>query len=336
MNSKSVEMGKSFKDQHVLITGGSQGIGLALARLFIADGAQLTLLARGTGKLLAAQEQLKELCPDGVVHVVSADVTDGHNLRAVLDHVEAQYGQIDIAICNAGRGYSKLLVDQTLEEAQEIMQVNYFGCYNTSHALVPRMLERGSGHISFVCSMIYISPMAGASGYCSTKAAVRHFADSLRSELVGTGVTVSVGYPPDTQTPGLEAENREKAEIVHRLFEQTKEKVHSAESVAKCLYTGMRRGDYHLPTPVLLHRLGLSMVAGATPKPKWSIFEILISPLLALLGICIRMMHDSVVRDWARARPVGKVPAVSVAAVRPDTVGTCDAAALKPKDPTPL
>ena len=65
----------------------------------------------------------QEVAPDGVVHTVSADVSDGHRLRGILDFVENSYGQIDVAICNAGRGCAKLLVNQTLEEAQEVMQV---------------------------------------------------------------------------------------------------------------------------------------------------------------------------------------------------------------------
>lgn len=61
--------------------------------------------------------------PDGVVHAVPADVCDGHRLRAIIDHVEDAYGPIDVAVCNAGRGCAKLIVNQTLEEAQELMQV---------------------------------------------------------------------------------------------------------------------------------------------------------------------------------------------------------------------
>lgn len=169
------------------------------------------------------------------------------------------------------------------------------------------MIERGSGHISFVSSMIYASPMAGFTSYCPTKAAVRHFADALRSELVGTGVSVSVGYPPDTQTPGLEKENEEKASIVHELFEQTKEKVHNATVVAECLYHGLQKGHYHLPTPVLLHRLVLSMVAGITPRTRWTIVEVLLAPLLVLFGVAMRLIQDRVVRDWNKTRLLAKV-----------------------------
>lgn len=164
------------------------------------------------------------------------------------------------------------------------------------------MIERGSGHISFMSSMIYASPMAGFTGYCPSKAAVRHLADALRSELLGTGVTVSVAYPPDTRTPGLEKENAEKAGVVHAVFQQTKEKIHSADAVAQCLYTGLRRGDYHLPTPVLLHRLALSVVAGFTPKPTWAVVEFLLAPLLVILAIAIRFVQDRAVLNYPQTK----------------------------------
>jgi len=73
------------------------------------------------------------------VHVVSADVRDGHRLSTILDFVETDYGAIDVAICNAGRGFAKLLVNQTLEEAQEVMQVRFLhACSHTASVHFPR------------------------------------------------------------------------------------------------------------------------------------------------------------------------------------------------------
>lgn len=183
--------------------------------------------------------------------------------------------------------------------------------------------------------MIYASPMAGFTSYCPTKAAVRHFADALRSELVGTGVTVSVGYPPDTQTPGLDKENKDKASIVHALFERTKEKVHSADVVAECLYRGLQRGDYHLPTPVLLHRLALSIVAGTTPKPRWAIIEFLMAPLLVILAVAIRIAQDRVVRSWAQSRPVNQVCRHSAAHDPSQRCSACHSRTPRMRGPCP-
>lgn len=182
------------------------------------------------------------------------------------------------------------------------MQVNYLGSYYTAHALVPGMISRGEGHICFISSMAYVNPMAGFTGYGPSKAAVRHLADCMRSELSGTGVTVSVGYPPDTETPGFENENKSKSGVVHALLESENEVVHSPETVAACLFKGLQRRAYHLPTPVLFHRLGLSLVAGITPRPLWLILEMLIAPILVLVAFVSQTQQDAVVRKWRAAQ----------------------------------
>lgn len=182
------------------------------------------------------------------------------------------------------------------------------GCYYTAHTLLPGMISRGTGHLCFVSSMVYANPMAGYSGYAPTKAAVRHLADCLRSELSGTGVTVSLGYPPDTQTPGFDVENQTKAGVTHAIMEHENESVHTPESVAVCMMRGLRRGAYHLPTPSLFHSLGLSLVAGITPRPRWILLEVLLAPLLVIVSWITYVQQDAVVRKWRAAQALKARP----------------------------
>lgn len=188
------------------------------------------------------------------------------------------------------------------------------GCYYTAHALLPGMIARRAGHICFISSMVYVSPMAGYTSYSPTKAAVRHLADCLRSELAGTGVTVSVGYPPDTQTPGFEVENETKSGVTHAIMEHEGEIVHTPAAVAACLFRGLRRGAYHLPTPSLLHSLALSLVAGLTPRPRWLLLEALLAPILVIVGWVTYVQQDAVVRKWRAAQPRQARPPVLCAA----------------------
>ena len=185
------------------------------------------------------------------------------------------------------------------------MQVNYWGCYSTAHVLLPGMLARKGGHLCFVASMLYVAPMAGYSGYCPTKAAVRHLADSLRSELIGTGVSVSVGYPPDTETPGFDKENETKPGETVAIMDAMQDQVYTADAVAKCMFAGLQAGRYHLPTPDFLHNLGLSMVAGLTPRPKWAVIEILLAPFLVIAALIMRSQQD---RAVARFRLKSQAP----------------------------
>eukprot|EP00892_Ulva_mutabilis_P009513 jgi/Ulvmu1/6934/UM032_0012.1 len=288
----------SFTDKHVLITGGSEGIGLALAERFLGDGASVTLLARNLDKLKTAESELKAAHPNGTVRVASADVAISAQIKDTILRIESEYGRVDVAVCNAGLAIPKLMVDQTLEEAERVMQVNYFGAYYTAHALLPGMIARGKGHLCFISSMAYVNPMAGFTSYSPSKAAVRHMADCLRSEVSGTGVTISVGYPPDTETPGFSEENKSKSGVVHAIMASEHEVVHSPQAVAKSLFSGLKSGAYHLSTPVLFHRLGLSLVAGITPRPLWLILEMFLAPILVLVAVISQTQQDKVVKRW--------------------------------------
>lgn len=178
------------------------------------------------------------------------------------------------------------------------MQVNYWGCYNIAHVLLPGMLARKTGHLCFVASMAFVAPIAGYSGYCPTKAAVRHLADCLRSEVIGTGVSVSVGYPPDTQTPGFDKENETKPGETVAIMEAMQDQVYTADAVARSMFAGLQRGRYHLPNPDFGQNLGLSIVAGMTPRPKWAVLEILMAPFLVIAALILGNQQDRAVAQY--------------------------------------
>jgi 3-dehydrosphinganine reductase len=181
------------------------------------------------------------------------------------------------------------------------VQVNYFGCYHTARALLPGMLARRAGHLCFVSSMIYVNPMAGFSSYAPSKAAVRALADCLRSETQGTGVSISVAYPPDTQTPGFDKENETKPGATQAICASFQETVYSADAVAKVMWRGLRAGRYHLLNPDPLHALGLSMSAGMTPRPRWLIVEVLLAPVMVIVAAVSYMIQDRIVRRFHAA-----------------------------------
>lgn len=181
-----------------------------------------------------------------------------------------------------------------------LLQVNFFGCYNVAKLLVPGMLERNSGHLCFISSMVFVSPMVGYTSYAASKGAVRLFADCLRSEMQGTGVTVSIGYPPDTATPGYDRENESKPEETLEISRVVQDHVYTAEQVAGALFRGLKVGKYHLPNVDFLHQLGLSLTAGMTPRPLWLVLEMLLAPLLVLVGAIMCGIQDYTVRKVGR------------------------------------
>jgi 3-dehydrosphinganine reductase len=230
----------SYQGRLVLMSGGSSGMGLALARLLAREGANVWLLARRKDVLEAAYQSLSTA--GGQKHgFVSADVTDWKQVQAGVERVIREAGVPDVLINVAGAAHPGYVQELPLETFHEMMDLNYFGTVYMVKALLPAMLERGSGYIvNFSSGTGFLAPF-GYANYVPSKYAVRGFSDSLRLELKPLGVRVSIVFPPDTDTPGLANENKTKP---YETLEAFSSKVLSADTVAKDTLKGMHRGQY--------------------------------------------------------------------------------------------
>ncbi|KAG1671485.1 hypothetical protein FOA52_003143 [Chlamydomonas sp. UWO 241] len=205
---------KQFGGKHVLITGGSEGIGLALAQSFVRAHAHVTVVARSQAKLDAAKSSLEglatEVASTSRINIESADVTNPQQVSDAVRSAQQAIGPIDVLVCNAGMALPGYFHEQSLDVFRQHMDVNYFGCVNTVKAVYDGMVARNAGRICLMSSTLGLMGIVGYTGYCGSKYAVRGFADALRNELVGTEVSVSIMFPPDTKTPGFEHENTMK------------------------------------------------------------------------------------------------------------------------------
>ncbi len=179
---------------HILITGGSSGIGQALAEHYAARGVTLSLSGRDEGRLEAVAKACRNQGAevDGVV----LDVTDKEAMeRWVL--VRDQVRPIDLVIANAGisAGTDADVGGESDEQVRRIFAVNVDGVFNTIHPLLPKMLARKSGQIAIMSSLAGLRGWPGAPAYCASKAAVKVYGEALRGHLASSGVKVSVICP---------------------------------------------------------------------------------------------------------------------------------------------
>lgn len=232
-------------NQYALITGGSSGIGLALARLLTAEGMNVWLVARRQEALdhaLAELEPLrnsKEQCCSGVV---AADISDPAQAERAVNQVIEAVGVPYLVINSAGVTQPGELLEQSADVFQQMMQVNYFGTVYITKAVLPGMVARHSGHIVNISSVAGYLGVYGYAAYSASKFAVRGFSDVLRSEVKHLGIRVSLVFPPDTDTPQLAYEQPYKPPVLVALEEGTKPM--TAEAVAKDILKGVKRNRY--------------------------------------------------------------------------------------------
>ena len=177
------------------ITGASRGIGAALAQELATRGAVLGLAARTTGEL----DELATRLPGGH-HVLACDVADTASVQAAVDGFAAAAGGIELLVANAGITHYGPYRDQPLEHQLQMSEVNWHGTLRTVHAGLPHLLGAGRGHIVVVSSGAALRSFPWAAVYGGTKAAQRMFAEALRHELAGTGVSLTTVYPGEIAT----------------------------------------------------------------------------------------------------------------------------------------
>ncbi|MDZ4166687.1 MAG: SDR family oxidoreductase [Coriobacteriia bacterium] len=197
-----------WHDMHVLVTGGSSGIGLAVAERAARRGAHVTLVARDTVRLEAARESVTAARASDAQRVAahSADVASWSAMSETVREAEAALGPVDILVTSAGYCYPARFVDMSAAEIEDQIGVNLLGTVYATRAVAPSMIERGHGHIAMISSMGGLIGVYGYGGYSPAKFGVIGLAEVLRCELKPHGIGVSVVCPPNVNTPGYARE----------------------------------------------------------------------------------------------------------------------------------
>jgi len=220
-----------LRGKTLYITGGSAGIGLALARQASAKGAHVLLLARDPARLADAVGAVREVATAGVrVDARALDVTDRPRVATVLAEAVRSFGAPDVLINNAGRALPRAFDDVSAEQFDATLRLNLAAPRDTIAALLPHLRAR-RGAILNVSSVAGLIGVYGYTDYSASKFGLIGFSEALRQELKPDGVSVQVLCPPDTDTPGFERENVAKPAITKALSQGAS--LLSADDVAR-------------------------------------------------------------------------------------------------------
>ncbi len=190
----------NWKNKTVFLTGASSGIGEALAIALAKKGATLGLLAR-------REELLKDLAKKceaagGKARVFSCDVVDSEGVHAAADRFRDEFGHIDIMIANAGiGGNNKETRDYEPNAVKKLIDINLLGAVNAVHAVLPQMIERGSGHLVAISSLAGFRGLPKSAAYSASKAGMTAFFESVRLDVAKSGIDVTIIQPGFIRTP---------------------------------------------------------------------------------------------------------------------------------------
>ncbi len=265
---------KQWRDAVVFVTGGSSGIGLAAAERLGAAGAHVALFARRVEPLAVAKERVSE-AGAASVHTFGLDVTDDAACRRAMATAVKQCGAPRLLVHAAGQAWPSRVADLDYAHFDRTIKTNLYGTFSVVSAVVPSMREQG-GHVVTVSSVAGVVGVYGMADYCASKFGVIGFSEALRQELDRDGIGVSVLCPPDTDTPGLQAEDQSKPAETKAL--SGKAKVMSAGAVADAMLRGVARREFliipgtdgkltHLAKrlwPGLVHRIMMRTVRGGS------------------------------------------------------------------------
>jgi short-subunit dehydrogenase len=216
----------------VAITGASAGIGRATAVRLARDGASVVVSARRRDRL---DDLVREITArNGRALAIVADVTREEDLKQLVRRSVDQFGRLDVMICNAGFGVEGSADDVTSEHMRKLIDVNYLGTFYAARAALPVFRQQASGHLIFVSSIVGKRGVPYMGAYSATKFAQVGLAESLRGELAGSNIHVSVVLPVSTDTEFFEVMQKESGSASRAIGpRQTAEDV--ADAIARAI-----------------------------------------------------------------------------------------------------
>jgi NAD(P)-dependent dehydrogenase (short-subunit alcohol dehydrogenase family) len=201
----------SLQGKIAVVTGGSRGIGFAIARALLRQDASVVITGTNPDHLATASRELSNGGAGDRLTGVRADVRRQADVEALFAEVASDLGGVDILINNAGVGVFKPVAETTAEDWHRTIETNLSGVFYCCHAALPLMKARGGGWIINISSLASKNPFSNGAAYCATKAALNAFSESLMQEVRYDGVRVAYVLPGSVNT-GFGSLSNTKAE----------------------------------------------------------------------------------------------------------------------------
>ncbi|KAK8805870.1 hypothetical protein WA158_002526 [Blastocystis sp. Blastoise] len=293
-----------FKNRHYVITGGSEGLGRALAKEIVKNGGVVTIVSRHEEKLKEAKFDIERSLKEnnsynGSINYVCCDVNDEESVYKSMKICIEKTGSIDVLISCAGYAETGYMFGMGRELYHKMMDVNYFGTLNVLYEVVPDMMKRNKGEVYIVSSAASFTSYIGYGSYSPTKYALRGLCDTLRNEVCRHHIHIGTIYPPNMLTPGFIQENKTKPE--EGKFIEYFESAFTPEYCASSIIESIRRGDSNIFCNSL-EGWALSVCSlGMSPRNN-PFIDFLMMPIVAPLLLCTYYLFNAVVKmpRWRR------------------------------------
>jgi NAD(P)-dependent dehydrogenase (short-subunit alcohol dehydrogenase family) len=195
MTTTSPSRGGSLAGTVALVTGGSRGIGFAIARTLTEHGASAAITGRSAAGLERAREAI-----GGRTLAVEADVRDPEQVQRAIDEAVERFGGLDVLVNNAGVGQFSNVAEMGISQWKSVIETNLSGVFYCCHAAIPHMRRRGGGWIINISSLAGKNAFVGGAAYCASKAGLNSFSEALMQEVRHDNIRVSYVMPGSVAT----------------------------------------------------------------------------------------------------------------------------------------
>jgi NAD(P)-dependent dehydrogenase (short-subunit alcohol dehydrogenase family) len=192
-------MQKPLRGQTAIVTGGSRGIGLAIAHTLVAEGMNVAITGRNESHLSEARRRI-ESAGTGRVETLRADMRRYEEVERAVGATVSRFGGLDVLVNNAGVGVFVNVADMTPEQWSDVIDTNLTGVFYACHAALPHLRSRGGGYIVNISSLAGKNAFVGAAAYCASKSGLNAFSEALMQEVRYDNIRVTYVMPGSVAT----------------------------------------------------------------------------------------------------------------------------------------